>query len=256
MTEIHQTASAGFGAQADAYVRGRPDYPQEVTTWLERKLDLGPGKTALDLGAGTGKFTRRLLETGATVIAVEPVAAMRAQLHAVLPQVEVREGSAEALPLADASVDAVVCAQAFHWFATPAALKEMHRVLKLGGALGLIWNIRDESVDWVARLTQVMARYEGDTPRYQSQQWREPFASSLFSPLEETIFPYVHVGPAEQVIVDRVRSVSFIAALPPDEHQRVVDELRQIIAHTPALAGQPTVTFPYRTMAFSCRKLS
>ena len=256
MTEIHQTASAGFGAQADAYVRGRPDYPQEVTTWLERKLDLGPGKTALDLGAGTGKFTRRLLETGATVIAVEPVAAMRAQLHAVLPQVEVREGSAEALPLADASVDAVVCAQAFHWFATPAALKEMHRVLKPGGALGLIWNIRDESVDWVARLTQVMSRYEGDTPRYQSQQWREPFASSLFSPLEETIFPYVHVGPAEQVIVDRVRSVSFIAALPPDEHQRVVDELRQIIAQTPALADQPTVTFPYRTMAFSCRKLS
>ncbi len=256
MTEIHQTASAGFGAQADAYVRGRPDYPQEVTTWLERKLDLGPGKTALDLGAGTGKFTRRLLETGATVIAVEPIAAMRAQLNAVLPQIEVREGSAEALPLADATVDAIVCAQAFHWFATPAALKEMHRVLKPGGALGLIWNIRDESVDWVARLTQVMSRYEGDTPRYQSQQWREPFASSLFSPLEETIFPYVHVGPAEQVIVDRVRSVSFIAALPPDEHQRVVDELRQIIVQTPALAGQPTVTFPYRTMAFSCRKLS
>ncbi len=106
MTAIHQAAAQGFASQADTYARGRPEYPAEIDTWLRGTLGLSAGRTVLDLGAGTGRFTRRLVETGATVIAVEPVAQMRAQLAVALPSVQALEGSAEAIPLPDASVDA------------------------------------------------------------------------------------------------------------------------------------------------------
>src|SRR5580700_5629283 len=137
MTNIHRTAAEGFSAGAATYVEGRPEYPPEIEAWLTDDLGLGSGKTALDLAAGTGKFSSRLLATGATVIAVEPVQAILNELRRQYPEVEARSGMAQAIPIEDASVDAVVCAQSFHWFATPEALREIHRVLKPGGALGL-----------------------------------------------------------------------------------------------------------------------
>ena len=146
MAAIHQAAAEGYTAKAEAYIRGRPEYPAAVQDWLRDDLALGAGKTVLDLGAGTGKFLPHLRATGAAVIAVEPVPAMRAQLTQRNPGIEAMAGTAEDIPLADGAVDAIVCAQAFHWFANPAALAEIHRVLKPGGALGLIWNVRDESV--------------------------------------------------------------------------------------------------------------
>lgn len=141
---IHHAAAEGYSIGSDSYVRGRPDYPPEITGWLRGSLGLHAGTTVVDLGAGTGKFTPRLLETGTRVIAVEPVPQMLRELSDTLPQVEIVAGSADAIPLPDASVDAIVCAQAFHWFATPAALAEMHRILNPGGRLGFIWNVRDE----------------------------------------------------------------------------------------------------------------
>jgi SAM-dependent methyltransferase len=123
MSPIHPSAAQGFAAAAEAYVRGRPSYPEALSGWLTGALALGPGSACVDLGAGTGKFTRLLARTGAAVTAVEPVAEMRRELAAALPEVTALEGAAEALPLADASVDAVVCAQAFHWFANDRALE-------------------------------------------------------------------------------------------------------------------------------------
>ena len=146
MAGIHPAAAAGYRAKAEAYIRGRPDYPAAVQEWLRDDLALSAGKTVLDLGSGTGKFLPHLCATGAAVIAVEPVAAMRAQLMERHPSIDARPGTAEQIPLGDGAVDAIVCAQAFHWFANPAALAEIHRVLKPGGRLGLIWNVRDESV--------------------------------------------------------------------------------------------------------------
>jgi SAM-dependent methyltransferase len=166
MQTVHHSAADGYTAKASTYVKGRPDYPSEIEGWLRRDIGLSDGKTVLDLGAGTGKFIPKLLATGATVIAVEPVPAMLGQLTRLYPDIEAKEGSAEHIPLADASVDAVVCAQAFHWFATPEALTEINRVLKLGGALGLVWNVRDERVAWVAALTEIMKPFEGDAPRH------------------------------------------------------------------------------------------
>lgn len=254
MSQVHYQAAQGFAKQADAYARGRPDYPAALLHWLRSTLELEPGKMVVDLGAGTGKFTRLLTDTGATVTAIEPVAEMRAKLMDELPAVTTYEGTAQAIPLADAGVDVVVCAQAFHWFATPAAMAEIGRVLKPGGVLALIWNVRDASADWVAAITRIITPYEGDTPRHYKGEWQSVFPAPGFGPLKLDSFTHAHVGPAEQVILDRIMSVSFIAALPANEQAKVAAQLQQLIATHPALAGQAEVAFPYRTDAWHCRK--
>jgi SAM-dependent methyltransferase len=252
---IHRSAADGYSATADSYVKGRPDYPPEVDTWLRRDLALCNGKTALDLGAGTGKFLPHVRRTGATVIAVEPVAAMLAQLVDCNPGIEAKQGFAEHIPLPDASVDAVVCAQSFHWFANAGSLNEIRRVLKMGGLLGLIWNIRDESVAWVAGLTTIFDAHAGDAPRYRTQAWRRVFPAVGFAALCERRFSHGHTGPPEHVIIDRVLSTSFIAALAATKRSRVAAQVRQLIARTPDLAGKSEVTMPYVTAAYSCRKI-
>ena len=252
---IHHSASDGFAAKADAYARGRPDYPDEIVGWLQQRLGLAAGKVVLDVGAGTGKFTTYLTRTGARVIAVEPVRQMRDKLTRALPGVEAHPGTADNIPLADGSVDALTCAQAFHWFATPAALTEFHRVLKPGGKLGLIWNVRDESVPWIARLTRIFTPHEGDTPRYHTGAWKRVFPFRGFGPLQEDRFAHGHTGSPEDVIINRVRSTSFIAALPTEEEAKVVAQLHALIASEPALAGKTEVTVPYATSAFWTEKV-
>jgi len=251
---IHHAAAKGFGAAAVAYQESRPDYPAALADWLRDEVGLAPGRVVVDLGAGTGKFTPLLNATGARVVAVEPVEAMRALLVAAHPDVEALPGEADHLPLADASVDAIVCAQSFHWFARPAALAEMRRALKPGGALGLVWNVRDARVAWMAALTKILDRHQGDAPRHESGRWREVFPAPGFTPLSERRFAYEHVGSPERVIVERALSVSFIAALPKDEQARVADAVRALIAATPSLAGRATVSFPYVTHAYACRR--
>jgi SAM-dependent methyltransferase len=253
-TPLHPSAATGFAQGAGDYVRGRPDYPPDIIGWLRDSLGLQAGMSAADLGAGTGKFLPALLATGADIIAIEPVASMLAQLSAQYPQVRILNAAAQAIPLADATLDAVVCATAFHWFATREALGEIHRVLKPGGRLGLVWNVRDERVDWVARLTALVDGYQGDAPRQASQTWRTVFPFPGFTPLRSAEFAYRHEGPAEQVIVSRVLSTSFIAALPPQQRARVADEVRALIAAEPTLAGRDTVALPYRTMAYVTQK--
>lgn len=253
MSDIH-AAAQGFEAGAAAYERGRPDYPAEVEDWLAGALGLASGKTVLDLGAGTGKFTRYLAATGAAMIAVEPVEGMRSKLVATLPEVRAVAGTAEAIPLPDASVDTVVCAQAFHWFATKAALAEVSRVLKPGGRLGLIWNMRDESSPWVAVISEMIRPYEGNAPRAYKGTWKEAFPVPTLSPLELQRFAYGHTGTPEDVIVDRTLSTSFIAKLPDEERNRVASRLRELIATHPDLAGKAEVTYPYVTEAYAATR--
>lgn len=253
---VHGAAAGGFAANAGGYARGRPDYPPRLDTWLRDAVRIGPGKTVVDLGAGTGKFVPRLMTTGASIVAIEPVAQMRERLAADFPHVMTRAGTADRMPLDDASVDAVVCAQAFHWFATPEALTDIARVLRPGGALALVWNVRDESVPWVRRLTDIVTPYEGDVPRYHRGDWRRVFPASGFGPLTESRFPHVHVGTPEQVIVDRFMSVSFIAVLPEAERALVEERLRRLIADEPSFAGQSTISFPYETVAYVADRMT
>lgn len=247
---VHRAAATGFAREADRYARGRPEYPEALTDWLRGTLGLGPGTTVADVGAGTGKFTRLLQATGARVLAVEPVEAMRSQLAAALPQVTTIDAPAQSLPFADGSLDAIVCAQAFHWFATVDALRSFHRVLRPGGRLGLIWNVRDESVDWVQAITDLITPYEGEAPRFHKGDWRRPFAHGGFTPLVETTFAHRHTGPAREVIIDRFMSVSFIAALPPAGQADVQRRLQALIDGDARLRGDAIVDFPYLTRAF------
>ena len=255
MSDIHRSAAEGFTASAAKYVQGRPDYPAELDDWLRSDLALSPGKVVLDLGAGTGKFVPHLLRTGASVVAIEPVAAMLAQLIQMNPGVDAKQGSAEAIPLAAASVDAVVCAQSFHWFAHKEALAEIGRVLKPGGVLGLIWNVRDERIAWVAELRRIFDAHAGDAPRFHTQAWRGVFPAEGFDQIRERQVAHGHTGSPQHVILDRVLSTSFIAALCAAERQRIAEQVWELISTTSELAGKTEVTMPYVTATYSWRKV-
>ncbi|QDZ08985.1 methyltransferase domain-containing protein [Sphingomonas panacisoli] len=223
--------------------------------WLRDRLRIGPGSTVVEVGAGPGKFTRLLADTGAEILATDPVPAMLAALAAALPGTRTAVASAQSLPLGDASMDAVVCATAFHWFATVEAVAEFRRVLRPGGTLGLIWNVRDVSVPWVAALSAITDRYEDAEPRQRTGAWRRPFPAPGFTPLHETCMRYEHRGSPEDVIVGRTLSTSFIAALPDETKAEVVAEVRDLIARTPELADRNEIVFPYVTTAYDCRRL-
>ena len=246
---VHHAASGGFGSAADHYERARPDYPQPAIDHLVERLGLRPGTTVLDLGAGTGKLTRQLVPSGATIVAIEPVEAMRAQLLASVPGVEVIDCTAEQISWPDADADAVVAGQAFHWFDAPRALIDIHRVLREGGGLGLIWNKKDEGEPWVARFSEIIAPYEGDAPRERHGNWMEPFTSTgLFTDLEEAVFPH-HQTLDVDGMLERVASMSFIAIQPDEVRAQVFDAVRALVAPLP----QP-FALPYRTSVYTCTK--
>jgi SAM-dependent methyltransferase len=251
---IHQSAARGFAAGADAYERGRPAYSSEAIERLVSELRIGPGSRVLDLAAGTGKLTRQLLPTGADLVAVEPVAEMRAKLAALAPNVQALDGTAEEIPLPGGSVDAVLVGQAFHWFDGHRALGEIHRVLRPGGGLGLIWQARDSSRPWVARLDEVIDRAAGGEPRFKSGAWRRAFErSSLFDPLAHAEFDYVQPSDVEAV-VDRVASISYVAALAHARREAVLRDVREVVASDPALANEGIIDMPYLAHVYWTRR--
>jgi SAM-dependent methyltransferase len=243
MARIHRAAAEGFARSADAYERGRPGYPVAAVSHFVDRL---PARaTVLDLAAGTGKLTRPLLAAGLSVIAVEPVAEMRA----ALPR-ETRglPGTAEAIPLADGWVDAVAVGQAFHWFDGDAALAEIHRVLRPAGPLALFWNRRLEEDPVNRAIEELVAPYRGGVPSHRDDGWRAAFdRTDLFGPLDERAFEHSQELDAAGLEA-RVGSISFIASLEPDERSRVLARAR-------ALAGDAKVSVPYRTDVQICARL-
>jgi MOSC domain-containing protein YiiM/SAM-dependent methyltransferase len=250
---IHESAAKGFAAGADAYERGRPAYSEEAIERLVRELGIGPGKRVLDLAAGTGKLTRQLAPTGAELVAVEPIAEMRAKLQAAVPGAEALDGTAEDIPLPNHSVNAVVVGQAFHWFDGIRAISEIRRVLRSDGALALVWQARDASVPWVERLDEIIDPAAGDQPRFRTEQWREAFdLTALFEPLQVAEFDYVQRGPTE-TILDRVASISYIAALHEARRNEVLKEVRLLLEGDPGTAGRDVIELPYRTHIYRTR---
>ncbi|MDQ4081646.1 MAG: class I SAM-dependent methyltransferase [Actinomycetota bacterium] len=245
---LHPSAERGFDSAADAYERARPGYPSEAVAWLCGRLGLTPRSTVVDLAAGTGKLTRMLLRTGARVIAVEPVDGMRAKLADALPSVEALPGVAENLPLPDRSADAITVAQAFHWFATDEALAEMARVLRPRGALGLIWNLREQRDPLQRAITELIRPLQGDEPTTYDGRWRTVLERSpLFGPLDEACFRNEQELDANG-LAERIASISFVAAAREEERSTVVERAR-------ALAGDRIVRLPYVTAALVYRSL-
>ena len=230
---IHDLATAGFGRAANDYERGRPGYPPEAVAWLVEKLAIDSSATVLDLAAGTGKLTRELVPTGATIVAVEPVEGMRRKLEEALPGVRALDGTAEAIPLPAASVDAVAVAQAFHWFRGDEALAEIHRVLRPGGRLALVWNRRDTTHPIQAAFTETIDRYRGDAPAHRSEDWREAFArTTLFACVEEYEARWEEELDAER-LVERAASISFLAALPDESRRTALAEVERLARRLP-----------------------
>jgi SAM-dependent methyltransferase len=252
---LHRAATAGFGRAAEAYERSRPDYPMEAVDRLVQELEISRDCSVLDLGAGTGKLTRMLVPTGARLTAVEPVESMRRALARQVPEAAVTAGTAEAIPAADGAFDAVMCAQAFHWFARDRALAEIHRVLRPHGRLALLWNLRDESVDWVRRLTGIIDRFQGDTPSERTGEWRRAFsATDLFGTLHQRRFPH-RQGLDVDGLIERIESVSYIAELPEDDRASVMEDVRELARAHPALAGRDRFDLPYVTELYWCARL-
>jgi ubiquinone/menaquinone biosynthesis C-methylase UbiE len=248
---VHEVAQRGFGSEAETYDRSRPTYPPDALAWLIEHLRIIPDRVIADVAAGTGKMTRLLEPTGATLVAVEPVEGMWQVLRRTAPTVPVIASTAEALAFADESLDAIVVAQAFHWFDADAAAQEARRVLRRGGRLGLIWNGRDRTVDWVNSVWSVMDRVEKHAPwRVHEDPWRAGFTDERwFGPLHEKIFRHEQTLTPEGV-VERFRGVSHLAVLSTEERELYLDEIREVLATHPETRGKRALQIPYRVDAY------
>lgn len=221
-------AVAGFARAAEDYERSRPGYPDAAVDHVAAALRLGPASVVADVAAGTGKLSRALVGRAGFVVAVEPVAGMRQVLRAAAPAVAVVAATAEALPLADASVDAVTVAQAFHWFDGAAALAAFRRVLRPDGALAIAWNERDLATPLQHALQAVLEPHRGTAPSYHSGAWRRALdRGEGFGPLSSASFAWSSPASAE-ALVNRVLSTSFIAALPVQTRRDVAAQVRSV----------------------------
>lgn len=252
---VHDAAATGFQSAAREYERARPGYPADAVARAVAACDIDTGHRVLDLACGTGKFARALDPYGPVVVGADPVDGMIRQLRVAAPRLPLARATAEHLPFAAGSFDAVTVAQAFHWFDGDAALAEIHRVLKPGRALAMIWNIRDTTVPWVNRLNDIFNRYEGDVMRFWRGEWRAAFErSDRFTPLQRDEFRYDQTL-SRAGVIDRVLSVSFIATLPADERTRVVADVEAILADDPLTSDSDAIVLPYVTHLYTCRRI-
>jgi SAM-dependent methyltransferase len=229
--ENRDAHARSFGPVAGRYERGRPPYPATAVDWLVPPA----ARRVLDLGAGTGKLTRHLLDRGLEVTAVDPSDGMLAELRRLLPGVPAVAGSAEAIPLPDGSVDAVLVAQAWHWVDPDRAVPEVARVLAHGGRLGLIWNVRDQREDWVRRIGEIL----DDRTSRPAIEIGAPFGA-----VETRDVAWTHrISPDE--LIDLVASRSYVILRPSDERAALLAQVRQLMATHPALVGRTVFDLPY-----------
>lgn len=253
MDAIERDAKAlSFGSVASHYARARPRYPDQAVKWLVER----DSSRVVDLAAGTGQLTRLLTNLGHRVVAVEPSMPMIAHLNAGHSAARAVCAVAEAIPFVSGWADVVTVAQAFHWFDLRRALPEIHRVLRPGGRLGLMWNLRDETVGWVRELSGIIgsrdAQVSGiaDSDRFGNDPTHgELTASSLFEPIQHKVFEYQQsLGPDD--LLSLVMSRSNVVVLSDDERIEVMHSVKALCREHPDLKGSQSFILPYRTHAF------
>jgi len=244
----HADRAASFSTGADVYARVRPEYPDDAVDWL-----LPPDAArVLDLAAGTGLLTRSLVRRELEVVAVDASAPMLDRLRAALPSVDARLGTAEEIPLPDASVDAVVVAQAWHWFDTARAAAEIARVLRPGGRACVLWNDRDERVEWVVRLGEIMHRGDALAPDG-SHSVHAPALGQAFDASDRSTFPW-HQRLATRDLRTLVASRSYVLTLPDAERTELLQRVDDLTATHPDLSGTEQIVLPYVTTAYRARR--
>jgi SAM-dependent methyltransferase len=250
--------AVSFGVAAAAYAAHRPDYARKAVRWV---LERAPGQRVLDLGAGTGKLTVTLIAVGAEVVAVEPDPAMLGELRRGLPAVDALPGSAEAIPLADASVDAVIAGNAMHWFDMDVAGPEIARVLVPGGVLAGLWNVLDDQVAWVAELGRVGGP-AAVGPRDTLSGWRAATAraylpssdsAGLFGFAEQAEFAHGQPRTADSLAATLATRAGMLV-MPESAREAALTRIAAFLAAEPATA-HGEFTLPMRTGALRVSKL-
>lgn len=244
--ELWARRASSFGAEAAAYAEHRPDYPEAGIRWVLAGAD-HPVVDVLDLAAGTGKLTGGLVSLGLTVTAVEPDEGMRAELARHFPSVTCLAGTAEEIPLPDASVDAVVAGQAFHWFDQERALTDIARVLRPGGVVGALWNRDDRTVEWVQRLNEV-ARSTISIKHNTDVMAEHP----AFDPFEEKNFPHAQLRTAES-LTQTVGTHSHTLVVSPEEREEVLARVYAYLRSRPETSNGP-FELPINTTILRARR--
>jgi SAM-dependent methyltransferase len=234
---LRKEQSRSFGRVVGDYERGRPGYPMDAVHWL-----VGDAERAIDLGAGTDKLTRSVVEMDREVVALEPQETMVKQLSEVVRGALAVCAGAEALPVRTGWADVVLVAQAFHWFDQQRSFPEIARVLGPGGRLSLVWNVRDVSVGWVARLSNITGRDNSATTRASLD------GGPYFGPFESRRFRMVQVLDRDSLVA-HIRSRSSVASLPESEQANVIEEVVNLCDTHPDLAGVDRIELPYVTEA-------
>ncbi|MFJ7250090.1 class I SAM-dependent methyltransferase [Kitasatospora sp. NPDC098652] len=254
----HLRHAASFGAAAAAYAEHRPDYAHAAVRWA---LDAAPGPRVLDLGAGTGKLTATLLDLGAEVIAVEPDPAMLTELRRSLPTVRALSGSAESVPLPDASVDVVLAGNAMHWFDMAVAGPEIARVLRSGGILAGLWNLLDDRVEWVAELARVSGA-AAVGPRDTPAAWRAETAGAhlprgggavRFGEARQELFAHGQPRTADSLVATLGTRAGMLV-MPDDRREAALARIRAFLASRPETADGG-FTLPMLTGVLRTRRL-
>jgi SAM-dependent methyltransferase len=255
--EQRHVYGSSFGAAAAAYAEHRPDYATDAVQWA---LELAPGSRVLDLGAGTGKLTATLVDLGADVTAVEPDPKMLAELQSALPTVRALPGRAEAIPLPDSAVDAVVSGNAMHWFDMDIAGPEIARVLTPGGVLAGLWNVVDDRVDWVAELA-VVSGQAAIGPRDTTSGWRTATANVLpdggrltgYGPPERAEFPHGQHRTAHALVATLATKAGMIV-MPEHEREAALARIRTYLTTRPETA-RGEFTLPMQTCVLRVQRL-
>lgn len=246
--ELDASRGASWTAEdtAAVYERGRPGYAEGGVDFALAPVRDRPGLRALDLGAGTGKLTRQLVARGVDTVAVDPAEGMRRALARAVPAARVLTGTAESLPLPDATVDLVTAGQAFHWFDQDRALPEIARVLRPGGVLALFYNSRDDAVEWVRALSEVVGEADREDHTSRTDQ-HQPYDLDPHFALEEVLR-----APYEQQLdtaglVDLIGSRSYVIRLPEPERTELLDGVAGLTRTHPQLLGRQHFWMPYVT---------